>query len=77
MADQFSSSLATCHPPLCFSHLILQYGSTAQPPLLYPFIFACYHSPQSSRLRLPPLKYIALCLLFKLFSLERSREERN
>lgn len=27
LADQVSSSLATCHPPLCFSHLILPYCS--------------------------------------------------
>lgn len=39
LADQFSSSLATCHSPLCFSHLILQYCSTALPPLLYPLFF--------------------------------------
>ncbi len=76
LADQFSSSLATCHSPLCFSHLILQYCSATRPSLLHP-CFACYRSPQRSRLGLPPQRHIALCLLFKLFIKERGRQERN
>lgn len=73
LPDQASSSLAACHPPLCFSQLILLYCSL---PFCTHF-FACHLCPQRGDLRLPPQRRIALCLLFKLFIKERGRQERN